>query len=51
MPEREYNKYLEAIAAFVNGPGVRPYIAETFAEDFIRNFARDAPANQGRLPT
>jgi hypothetical protein len=51
MTEKEYNKYLEAIDAFVKGPGVRPFLAEAFAEGFIRNFAHDAPVKQGPPPT
>jgi hypothetical protein len=38
MPEKEYKKYLEAIAAFINGPKIRPYTAEGFTELFVKLF-------------
>jgi hypothetical protein len=39
MTEKEYNKHLEAIADFVNGPKIRPYTAEGFSDLFIKLFA------------
>jgi alpha(1,3/1,4) fucosyltransferase len=51
MSEAEYNKYLEAIAAFVNGPGVRPFTAEAYSELFIRNFAPPAATRSASTPS
>jgi len=51
MSGREYEGYLAAIDSFLNSPQMRPFIAETFVEDFLRNFAREAPVNQGRFST
>jgi hypothetical protein len=51
MSEREYEGYLGAIDSFLKSPQMRPFIAETFVEDFIRNFAQDAPAIQVRPAT
>lgn len=40
MPEADYNKILEAIAAFIKSPGIRPFTAEGAAEEFIQRFAQ-----------
>jgi alpha(1,3/1,4) fucosyltransferase len=51
MSEREYEGYLAAIDSFLRSPQMRPFIAENYVEDFIRNFAQDDPVHQGRLQT
>jgi hypothetical protein len=51
MSGREYEGYLAAIDSFLKSPQMRPFIAETFVDEFVRNFAREAPASQGPVPT
>lgn len=40
MTEKDYKKYLDAIQAYLNSPAVRPYLAESFVEEFVQNFAQ-----------
>jgi hypothetical protein len=39
MTERAYNDYLDAIASFLRSPAMRPFTAEAYTENFIKNFA------------
>jgi len=39
MPEKEYDRYLEAGREFIHSAAMRPYTAEGFADNFIAKFA------------
>lgn len=39
MSESDYNGYIGRIEQFLNSPGICPFTAEAFAENFVKNFA------------